>query len=199
MPLIPRLHVAVALLIAAATHAGGAVAQDPRVGPAADMLLKTCFSSGAVFAQQGGELLEAMGATRLPSGKRPAMRQYVLESGKPLGRIAVSLEGTYCVASIASSDLDAAALARDIHTRVEPRGAVRTDAPGPVGVPPDQLVAAWEIPVGNGTEALIVRAFLSDSGDTRKPRMVMFGRFIEPASPIPPPPTAPETFDAPGL
>lgn len=199
MPLIPRLHVAVALLIAAATHAGGAVAQDPRVGPAADMLLKTCFSSGTVFAQQGGELLEAMGATRMPDGARRAMRQYVLEAGEPVGRVAISLEGTYCMASIASSDLDAAALARGIHARIKSRGAVRTDAPGPVGVPPDQFVAAWEIPVGNGTEGLIVRAFLADSGDTRKPRMVIFGRFIEPASPIPPPPAAPETFEAPRL
>ena len=172
-------------------------AEDPRIRAAARIFLQTCFSD-AVTAGQGSKHLEGLGATRMPSGTRPAMTQYVLDVGDPLGIIAISLEGTYCLASMSSRDVDAGAIARAIDSRFAKDRAVRTDAPGPVGVPPDQLVGAWEMRVGSGADAAIIRTFVSVTADKDAPRLVSFGRFVVPAAPMAPP-TEPEAFDAPPL
>lgn len=169
---------------------------DALVAQFATLLLKVC-SVDSLGASEGARALEAMGATPTGPGRRPTTRHFLLDTGTPAGMAAVSLEGTYCIASIKAGALDLPALARALEARLAPLGAMRADGASGAVRPPDVLLAEWALEAPRDGVTFTVRVVLSTSTLDSGTRVVAFSRVAVLPGPVPPPPAEPKTLEMP--
>ena len=174
-------------------------AASERGAPAAEvsaLLLKVC-SLDALHADEGARRLEAMGATLGSPGRRATTRHYQLDADTPDGLVVVSVEDTYCVASLAPDGVGLDAVVRAFDSQLAPFGAERRNAARDFGLKQDDILAAWELNAPGDGPSFIVRLILSASPLDGGRRLVTLARVaLLPAPPMPPP-QAPAIFEVP--
>ena len=197
-----RTRFALALAVVVAFVVPGAMAKDDThdrdatANLVAAIFLKVCFGP-KVNAGEGAKALEALGATPLPPGRLPSTRHFILDSGTSLGPATISLDGTYCIASISAREVDLPTLVRGFDTLFTSAGAQRRESARDMGVEQDDLLASWQLRTDGADHPILVRMSVSRSTLDDGTPLVSFARLVTPDRPVMPPPAEPQAVDAP--